>query len=191
MPRRAQQRFLHDGWDGIRRPAQTPCDATLVRPARGVCAEGTVGDDDFRAGVPVPPPLANPQAGHPTSSVPRAGPYGHGPGIDYPNRRGPSAKQIDDPVLSLIMEGLAAMPAAQRNARLMLLEYLNDMPKEQMALIAKAVQPHLTDGEVANLCGVSVRTLYRFKRYQSFKLRLADFWASARERWYMPAEPAK
>lgn len=76
---------------------------------------------------------------------------------------------------SLAIDALMTMPPAQRNARLSLIDLLADLPKEELAILAKAVQPHLTDAEVARLCGVSRRTLYRWERYQRFKPRLADY----------------
>ncbi len=93
-------------------------------------------------------------------------------------------------ILGLIMAILAAMPAAQCNAILTLLDFLNGLPREELALLAKAVQPHLTDPEIATLCAVSDRQLYRYKRFQAFKSSAADYWRDHRETSYRPDEPA-
>ncbi len=96
----------------------------------------------------------------------------------------------DMPFLSPGILALAAMPLAQRNARLLLLDFLNSLPKEDLALLAITVQPHLTDEEVADLCGVCLRTLYRWERYQNLKPRLEDYVEAKRRQWYMPDDPA-
>jgi hypothetical protein len=107
-----------------------------------------------------------------------------------PRREPAPTPPDDDLVLSSALSALAAMPAAQRNVILSLLDFLNGLPKEELALLAKAVQPHLTDKEVADLCGVRGRTLYRWERYQDFKLRLEDYLESKRRRWYLPDDSA-
>jgi hypothetical protein len=104
-------------------------------------------------------------------------------------RASPPGPSIDtDQSLGLFMTILAAMPAAQRNAILSLLDFLNGLPKEELALVAKAAQPHLTDQEVAMLCGVTVRQLYRYERYQAFKPSAAAYWRDHRETCYWPDE---
>jgi hypothetical protein len=96
----------------------------------------------------------------------------------------------DHPFLSPGILSLAAMPAAQRNARLLLIEFINSLPKEDLAIFAKTVQPHLTDEEVADLCGVSVRQMYRWDRYQSWKPTLHDYLEFKRRQMDMPEEDA-
>lgn len=82
------------------------------------------------------------------------------------------------------------MPAAQRNAGVLLVDFLINLPKEELALLAITVQPHLTDKEVAALCGVSTRQLYRWDRFQSLKPRLEDYLDSKRRQWYLPDDSA-
>lgn len=96
----------------------------------------------------------------------------------------------DDDSLRLVLEALTAMPVARRNALLSLVDFLFDLPKEQLALLAISVQPHLADEDVAGLCGVCVRTLYRWERFQSFKPRLEDYLESKRRQWSMPDDDA-
>jgi hypothetical protein len=89
-----------------------------------------------------------------------------------------------DSILGLFLAILATMPAAQRNAILSLLDFLNSLPREELALIAKAAQPHLTDAEIATLCGVSIRQVHRWKRYRSFKPKAADYWRDHQQTFY-------
>jgi hypothetical protein len=85
---------------------------------------------------------------------------------------------------------LVAMPAAQRNALLLLLDLLNRLPREELALIAIAVQPHLTNAEIAALTGVSERQVYRWERFQAFRPTAADYWRDHGDTYYLPDEPA-
>lgn len=98
----------------------------------------------------------------------------------------------DEPVDPSDLSGgvrlLAAMGPSQRNAILLLLDVLHSLPKQDLAIVAKTIQPHLTDAEVATLCGVSSRTLYNWDRYQSWKPRLADYLEAKQQGWYMPPE---
>jgi DNA-directed RNA polymerase specialized sigma24 family protein len=102
----------------------------------------------------------------------------------------PAASADSDSILCLFLAILAAMSAAQRNALLTLLDFLNGLPREELALFAKAAQPHLTDDEVAQLCGVTSRTVRRWERYQAFKPKAADFWASQRQTCYQEDDSA-
>ena len=92
--------------------------------------------------------------------------------------------------LALLLAILAAMEAAQRNAILTLLDFLNSLPKENLALLAKTVQPHLTQAEIAALCGVSVRTVQRWDRLKEFWPCAADYWRDHRQRFYGDPDPA-
>ena len=95
-----------------------------------------------------------------------------------PARVRPSPAQLLDSAL----QTLAAMPAARRNAYLSLIDFLAGMPKENLAVFAKAAMPELGDGEISALCGVTRRTLYRWARYREFKPRLADYKDALRRR---------
>jgi DNA-directed RNA polymerase specialized sigma24 family protein len=94
------------------------------------------------------------------------------------------------PFLSHAVLALAAMPPPMRNARLLLLDALLSLPNEELAIIAKAVQRHLTDEEIAALVGVTIRTVQRWERYQSFKTTLADYLESKRRQYYLPDDSA-
>jgi hypothetical protein len=104
-------------------------------------------------------------------------------------RRKPVHIQRDEPPnLPPVVVLLDALPPSRRNAILLLLDFLHSLPKEDLAIIAKTVQPHLTDEEVADLCGVTTRTLYNWDRFQSWKPRVADYLETKRQRWYMPPQ---
>ncbi len=94
------------------------------------------------------------------------------------------------PLLSNAVLALAAMPPPMRNARLLFIDALLNLPNEELAIIAKAVQRHLTDEEIADLVGVTIRTVQRWGRYQSFKSTLADYLESKRRQYYLPDDSA-
>jgi hypothetical protein len=94
----------------------------------------------------------------------------------------------DDPTFAFIVSALAALRQRDRNEILAFIDFWRDLPREERAIFAKSVKPDLTDEEVARLCGVTPRTLYRWGRYQSFKPRLADFQAARRRRWDGPVD---
>ena len=94
----------------------------------------------------------------------------------------------DDPALSLIISVLASLLQRDRYEILSFLDFWRVLPREERAIFAKSVKPDLTDEEVARLCGVTPRTLYRWGRYQSFKPRLADFRAAKRQRRHCSAD---
>lgn len=94
------------------------------------------------------------------------------------------------PFLSSAVLALAAMPPPMRNARLLLIDAIHSLPNEELAIIAKAVQPHLTDEEIADLVGVTIRTVQRWGRYQSFKITLADYLESKRRQYYLSDDSA-
>jgi predicted metal-dependent hydrolase len=95
-----------------------------------------------------------------------------------------------DASLLRVIETLQAMPAARRNALLSLIDFFNDLPKEELAIVAKATQPQLTDEVVAGLCGVSIRTLYRWERFQRWKMTAEDYWESKQRQWTEPDDHA-
>jgi len=100
---------------------------------------------------------------------------------------GPSPALLEDsPFLSDAIMALAAMPPPMRNARLLFIDAIHSLPNEELAIIAKAVQPHLTDQEIAALVGVTLRTVQRWGRYQGFKTTLADYLESKRQEYYLP-----
>ena len=96
----------------------------------------------------------------------------------------------DSPFLADAVLALAAMPPPMRNARLLFIDAIHSLPNEELAIIAKAVQPHLTDQEVAALVGVTLRTVQRWERYQGFKTTLADYLESKRREFYLPDDSA-
>lgn len=96
----------------------------------------------------------------------------------------------DSPFLSHAVLALAAMPPPMRNARLLFIDAIHNLPNEELAIIAKAVQRHLTDEEIAALVGVTVRTVQRWGRYQGFKTTLADYLESKRREYYLPDDSA-
>ena len=106
-----------------------------------------------------------------------------------PRGDGPAPPSDNNSVLGLIMAVLAALPPAQLNAILCLLNLLNSLPKERLAALAKAAMPHLTKPEIATLCGVDLRTVQRWKRLKALWPRKADHWRSQHEQWYMPDDP--
>lgn len=101
-----------------------------------------------------------------------------------------SPRPEEIPFLSHAVLALAAMPPPMRNARLLLIDAIHSLPKEELAIIAKAVQRHLTDEEIADLVGVTIRTVQRWGRYQSFKETLADYLESKRRQYYLPDDSA-
>ena len=113
------------------------------------------------------------------------------PNANIPRRdSAPDPSFNNDQILGLFMAILATMPAAQRNAILSLLDFLNGLPKEELALVAKAAQPHLTDEEIADLRGISVRQVYRWERFKAFKPTAADYPRHHRETSIWPDDPA-
>jgi hypothetical protein len=110
--------------------------------------------------------------------------------MPHTSRRESASNPADDgPVLPPGILELMAMPPARRNAILTLIDFITGQPKEELALVAKAVQPHLTDEEVAELCGVSRRTIYNWDRFQNFKPRLADYLEKRRQQFYLMDDP--
>jgi hypothetical protein len=91
-----------------------------------------------------------------------------------------------NPILTLLATALADLPRRDRNALLSFLDFWRDLPGEERALFAKSVRPGLTDEEVARLCGVSRRTLYRWDRFRRFKTWLADFGGPTRRAGHSP-----
>jgi DNA-directed RNA polymerase specialized sigma24 family protein len=102
----------------------------------------------------------------------------------------PDPSEHNDSMIAIFMAILAAMPAAQRNALLLLLDFLNQLPREELAILAIAVQPHLTNAEIAALTGVCERQVYRWERFQAFRPTAADYWRDHQESFYLPDEPA-
>jgi hypothetical protein len=102
----------------------------------------------------------------------------------------PTSPAENDSALGLFLAILAEMPAAQRNAILNLLDFLSGLPREELALVAKAAQPYLTDEEIADLCAVSVRQVQRWERFKAFKPTAADYWRDHRQTWFTPDDPA-
>lgn len=80
-----------------------------------------------------------------------------------------------DRLLALAVEALAELPTPERNALLSFLDFWRELPREERALFVKSVRPGMTDREVAALCGVSRRTVFRWGRYRDFKGRLTGF----------------
>lgn len=80
-----------------------------------------------------------------------------------------------DVLLSLAVEALGGLPAPERNALLSFLDFWRELPREERALFVKSVRPEMTDREVAALCGVSRRTVFRWERYRAFKGRLSSY----------------
>jgi len=95
--------------------------------------------------------------------------------------RDSASVKCDDPIFPLVIAALEAMPRQDRNAVLAFLDFWRDLPREDRALFAKSVRPDLSDEEVARLCGVTRRTVYRWPRYRDFKPRLASFKATKRQ----------
>ena len=91
------------------------------------------------------------------------------------------ASRSGDEILALVMAALEAMPRQDRNAVLAFLDFWRDLPRENRALFAKSVRPDLSDEEVARLCGVTRRTVYRWSKYQQFKPRLSRFKPTKRQ----------
>jgi hypothetical protein len=85
-----------------------------------------------------------------------------------------------------VLIALTAMPKGQKNAVLSLVDFLNNLPKEDLALFAISARPNLTPKEVAAICGVSIRQLYRWERYQSWKEAATDYWEFKRRQWPPP-----
>lgn len=85
-------------------------------------------------------------------------------------------------LLSLAVEALAELPTPERNALLSFLDFWRELPREERALFVKSVRPGMTDREVAALCGVSRRTVFRWDRYRAFKGRLEGCMRTRRAR---------
>lgn len=83
-----------------------------------------------------------------------------------------------DDGFAVIIEALAAMSAARRNAFLAFFAFWQDLPKERRAIFAKTLNPDLTDEAVARLVGISRRHLLRWDGYKRCKPTLDDFKAS-------------
>ena len=96
----------------------------------------------------------------------------------------------DDPAIEVITAALAELPRRDRNEILAFLDFWRELPREDRALFAQSVKPDLDDEQIARLAGVSVRTLYRWERFQNFKSRLEDYLESKRRQWYSPDDPA-
>lgn len=97
---------------------------------------------------------------------------------------------MTDNSLCCVLDALTAMPVRQRNALLSLVDFLLDLPKEDLALFAISARPTLTPEEVADMCGVSGRQLYRWDRYRSWKATAEDYWEFKRRQWPMPGDDA-
>jgi phage terminase large subunit-like protein len=96
----------------------------------------------------------------------------------------------DDFFVSMPILALMTMPTSQRNAVLALIDLLINSRNEKVALVAICYQPHLTDEEVAELCGVSVYTVkHRWNKFQAYRPSIEDYLESKRGQYYLPDEP--
>ncbi len=95
----------------------------------------------------------------------------------------------EDHAFNVAVDALKKLPRAQRNAVVAFVLAWLKLRTAVRAVIAKFVQPHLSDNEVAVLCGVTLRTIQRSKQFQDFKPTLDDYLESKRRAYYMPEEP--
>lgn len=92
----------------------------------------------------------------------------------------PSTLKPDDACLAAVVEALTARPVPVRNARLSLFMAIDALPAEDLAIIATFLQPFLSPAEIAVLCDVRRRSVYRWKRYEQFKAWSDDLGRAAR-----------
>jgi hypothetical protein len=86
----------------------------------------------------------------------------------------PPSSQADDRAFAIALDRLSGLPHAERQAVVAFLSYWQGLPRERRAMLAKAARPDITDDDVARLIGRSLRQLYRYYGYQSFKPRRDD-----------------
>jgi FixJ family two-component response regulator len=89
----------------------------------------------------------------------------------------------DDRVLGLISAALAQLPRKDRHEIHAFLDFWRELAGEERALFAKSVKADLTDRQIARLVGVTVRTLYRWERFQSLKAQLEGCPQPKRRKW--------
>ena len=94
----------------------------------------------------------------------------------------------DDQLIQRIIAILAGMPRPMVADILVFLEFWILLPRRARAVLAKCVQPNLSDQETARIAGVQPRTLKGYGVYQSVKLRLDDYLETKRRQDYTMPE---
>ena len=94
----------------------------------------------------------------------------------------------DDQLIQSIIIILAGLPRPVLADILAFLEFWLLLPRRARAVLAKCVQPNLTDEAAARLSRLRPRTLKGNQQYQAVKLRLADYLETKRRRDYVMPE---